>query len=199
MKRFFCGSLTAILLMFSLGMRNVQVGLTSDQETKLAMLADQLVVGKNPYTTIPWVQFNGCVGIQTNFRCIQEHDSDNSAFSIDSTMPNPFYIEIGAASTGQDLTAMTVFVSEQNPNNRMVGMDVVAQGGRTNVPLRMNHVDFQSTLTPTASVPTITQIISTDGRFLVIQQDDGNFVVYLRSTMKPLWDAFSWNAANPGK
>lgn len=38
---------------------------------------------------------------------------------------------------------------------------------------------------------------SDDGQYLAAQQEDGNFVVYRKSDMSPLWDRWSYEAATP--
>jgi hypothetical protein len=40
------------------------------------------------------------------------------------------------------------------------------------------------------------ELLSRDGKFLFVLQGDGNEVVYLRSTMQPLWDRLSWEASH---
>ena len=39
-----------------------------------------------------------------------------------------------------------------------------------------------------------TELRSANGRYLAVQQDDGNFVVYRRDTMTPVWDQFGYEA-----
>jgi hypothetical protein len=112
--------------------------MTPEQDAKLSALADQIKTDVNPHTGVPYVMFLGRVGIGTEWRCRQPNDADNSVLSVDSKDPNPVWIEIGEAPVGQDMTAITVFVSEHNDQHKMVGLDVTAQGGNVNVPLRLN-------------------------------------------------------------
>lgn len=39
-------------------------------------------------------------------------------------------------------------------------------------------------------------LLSDDGRYWAVQQDDSNFVVYRKSDMTPVWDKWSYEAAN---
>src|SRR3990167_5728701 len=41
------------------------------------------------------------------------------------------------------------------------------------------------------------QLISSDLRFLTVQQEDGNYVTYRRDTMQPVFDSFSFLVDNP--